>query len=168
MNGGYRIDLREVVDYDDVDKVKLLANGQVRNTLEVITDYCSEEARSLIEGEDGRILSTEESHEQIGGKKMKDDEPEKEGSDTVPERRSIEVEINEESLSGQIELAAEELNLSEEERQEFERRLYEIVESREEENNVVLTDNAKKQMVNILASVWRQEYPQIEDSEEEG
>jgi len=57
---GYRIDARDVVeDGHEVDVVKVLGGGQVRNELAVVADDFSESARELLEGADGSAELTE-------------------------------------------------------------------------------------------------------------
>ena len=57
---GYRVDARDVVeDGHDVDVVKVLGTGQVRNQLEVTADAFSERAVELLEGEGGDAVLTE-------------------------------------------------------------------------------------------------------------
>ena len=63
---GYRVDARDVVDdgHDrDVDVVKVLGTGQVRNQLEVTADAFSERAVELIESEGGDAVLTERGEE---------------------------------------------------------------------------------------------------------
>jgi large subunit ribosomal protein L15 len=59
-DGGYRIDARDVVeDGHEVDVVKVLGNGQVRNELEVVADDFSDSARDLLEDAGGSAELTE-------------------------------------------------------------------------------------------------------------
>ncbi|MFB6165199.1 MAG: uL15m family ribosomal protein [Haloarculaceae archaeon] len=59
-DGGYRIDARDVVeDGHEVDVVKVLGGGQVRNELTVVADDFSDSARELIEGAGGAAELTE-------------------------------------------------------------------------------------------------------------
>lgn len=80
----------------------------------------------------------------------------------------ITIDITEESLSNQIEKATEELELTNEEREQFENTLYDLVREREEKNDVRLSEKAREQMVNMLASVWVQEYSQIQEQRQQG
>ncbi|WP_246984278.1 uL15m family ribosomal protein [Halorientalis marina] len=62
--GGYRIDAREVVeDGHEVDAVKVLGSGQVRNELDVVADAFSESAREKIEDAGGSAELTEHGEE---------------------------------------------------------------------------------------------------------
>jgi large subunit ribosomal protein L15 len=57
---GYRIDVRDVVeDGHEVDAVKVLGGGQVRNELDVLADDFSESARELLESAGGSAELTE-------------------------------------------------------------------------------------------------------------
>ncbi|AFZ71551.1 uL15m family ribosomal protein [Natronobacterium gregoryi] len=57
---GYRIDARDVVeDGHEVDVVKVLGSGQVRNQLEITADAFSDAAREKIEGAGGEATLTE-------------------------------------------------------------------------------------------------------------
>jgi large subunit ribosomal protein L15 len=57
---GYWIDARDVVDDGhEVDVVKVLGGGQVRNQLEVVADAFSETARERIESEGGDAVLSE-------------------------------------------------------------------------------------------------------------
>jgi len=57
---GYRIDARDVVeDGHEVDVVKVLGNGQVRNELDVVADDFTDSARELIESAGGEATLTE-------------------------------------------------------------------------------------------------------------
>jgi large subunit ribosomal protein L15 len=59
-DGGYRIDVRDVVeDGHEVDAVKVLGGGQVRNELELLADDFSESARELVESAGGTATLTE-------------------------------------------------------------------------------------------------------------
>ena len=57
-DGGYRIDVREVVD-EDADVVKVLGAGQVRNELELVADAFSAGAREKVEDAGGAVELTE-------------------------------------------------------------------------------------------------------------
>ncbi|PSP31952.1 50S ribosomal protein L15 [Halobacteriales archaeon QH_10_67_22] len=58
-DGGYRIDVRDVVeDGHDVDVVKVLGNGQVRNELYLLADAFSESAVEKVEGAGGSVELT--------------------------------------------------------------------------------------------------------------
>ncbi|MEF8826518.1 MAG: uL15 family ribosomal protein [Halapricum sp.] len=58
--GGYRIDVREVVDpSEDVDAVKVLGAGQVRNELELVADGFSDGAIEKVEAAGGSVELTE-------------------------------------------------------------------------------------------------------------
>lgn len=68
---GYAVDVRDVVDTgEDVNAVKVLANGQVRNTLEITADEFSDAAMEAIESAGGTAIVSErgqeESDEQSG------------------------------------------------------------------------------------------------------
>jgi len=59
-DGGYRIDVRDVVDDGhDVDAVKVLGGGQVRQALDVVADDFSDSARELIEDAGGSAELTD-------------------------------------------------------------------------------------------------------------
>ncbi|AQL43564.1 50S ribosomal protein L15 [Halorientalis sp. IM1011] len=59
-DGGFRIDVRDVVeDGHEVDAVKVLGGGQVRNELTVLADDFSESARELLESAGGSAELTE-------------------------------------------------------------------------------------------------------------
>ncbi|QSG12377.1 Ribosomal protein L15 [Halapricum desulfuricans] len=59
-DGGYRIDVREIVDTTaDTDVVKVLGAGQVRNELELVADDFSETAREKVEAAGGSAELTE-------------------------------------------------------------------------------------------------------------
>jgi large subunit ribosomal protein L15 len=63
-DGGYRIDARDVVeDGHEVDVVKVLGTGQVRNELEVVADDFSDSARDLLEDAGGSAELTERGEE---------------------------------------------------------------------------------------------------------
>jgi len=57
-NGGYRLDVREVVEDDEVDFVKLLGNGQVRTELHLLADAVSDGAREKVEAAGGSVELT--------------------------------------------------------------------------------------------------------------
>jgi len=58
-DGGYRIDVRDVVeDGHEVDVVKVLANGQVRNELHLLADAFSDAAAAKIEDAGGSVELT--------------------------------------------------------------------------------------------------------------
>jgi large subunit ribosomal protein L15 len=57
---GYALDAREIVeDGHDVDVVKVLGSGQVRNSLEITADAFSESAREKIEDAGGEAIISE-------------------------------------------------------------------------------------------------------------
>ncbi|WP_424017977.1 uL15m family ribosomal protein [Halorientalis pallida] len=57
---GYRIDVRDVVeDGHEVDAVKVLGGGQVRNELTIVADDFSDSARELLESAGGSAELTE-------------------------------------------------------------------------------------------------------------
>jgi large subunit ribosomal protein L15 len=57
---GYRIDVREIVDpSEDVDAVKVLGAGQVRNELELVADGFSDGAIEKVEAAGGSVELTE-------------------------------------------------------------------------------------------------------------
>jgi large subunit ribosomal protein L15 len=59
-NGGYRIDVRDVVeDGHEVDLVKVLGSGQVRNELHLVADAVSDGARGKVEAAGGSVELTE-------------------------------------------------------------------------------------------------------------
>ena len=61
---GYEIDARDVVeDGWEADAVKVLGNGQVRNTLTVTADAFTADAVALIEGADGEAVLSERAEE---------------------------------------------------------------------------------------------------------
>jgi large subunit ribosomal protein L15 len=63
-DSGYWIDARDVVeDAEDVDAVKVLGSGQVRNQLTVVADEFSETAEQKIEDAGGSVALTEDSNE---------------------------------------------------------------------------------------------------------
>jgi len=63
-DGGYRIDARDVVeDGHDVDLVKVLGGGQVRNELVVVADDFSDSAAELLESAGGEAELTERGEE---------------------------------------------------------------------------------------------------------
>jgi large subunit ribosomal protein L15 len=69
-NGTYRIDVREVVDTsEDVDAVKVLGAGQVRNELELVADGFSAGAIEKVEAAGGSVELTE-----LGEKRQSEDE----------------------------------------------------------------------------------------------
>jgi large subunit ribosomal protein L15 len=60
-DSGYWIDARDVVDgADDVDTVKVLGGGQVRNQLTVVADDFSDAAEQKIEEAGGSVALTED------------------------------------------------------------------------------------------------------------
>ncbi|WIV67325.1 uL15m family ribosomal protein [Natrialbaceae archaeon AArc-T1-2] len=62
---GYRIDARDVVeDGHETDVVKVLGNGQVRNSLEVVADAFSETAREKLEEAGGEAVLSERAQAQ--------------------------------------------------------------------------------------------------------
>ncbi|MBZ6495952.1 uL15m family ribosomal protein [Natrinema longum] len=57
---GYRLDARDIVeDGHEVDKVKVLGSGQVRNTLEVTADAFSDAAQEKLEAAGGEVVISE-------------------------------------------------------------------------------------------------------------
>ncbi|ELY97519.1 50S ribosomal protein L15P [Natrialba chahannaoensis JCM 10990] len=61
---GYRLDARDIVeDGHEVDVVKVLGSGQVRNALEVTADAFSDAAREKIEAADGEAVLSERAQE---------------------------------------------------------------------------------------------------------
>ncbi|MEF8975731.1 MAG: uL15 family ribosomal protein [Halapricum sp.] len=57
---GYRIDVRDIVDpSEDVDAVKVLGAGQVRNELELVADGFSDGAIEKVEAAGGSVELTE-------------------------------------------------------------------------------------------------------------
>ena len=57
---GYELDARDIVeDGHEVDKVKVLGSGQVRNTLEVTADAFSDTAEEKLENAGGQAVLTE-------------------------------------------------------------------------------------------------------------
>ena len=61
---GYRIDVRDVVeDGHEVDVVKVLGTGQVRNELTVVADAFSADARGLIEEAGGEAVLSDRAEE---------------------------------------------------------------------------------------------------------
>jgi len=69
---GYRIDARDVVeDGHEVDVVKVLGAGQVRNELSLVADAFSETAAEKVEGAGGTVELTER-----GQARLEDDEDE--------------------------------------------------------------------------------------------
>ncbi|MDG5775713.1 uL15 family ribosomal protein [Haloarculaceae archaeon H-GB1-1] len=63
-DGGYRIDVRDVVDDGhEVDVVKVLGAGQVRNELELIADDFSDSAAEKVEAAGGSVELTERGQE---------------------------------------------------------------------------------------------------------
>jgi large subunit ribosomal protein L15 len=61
---GYALDAREIVeDGHDVDVVKVLGSGQVRNSLEITADAFSESAREKIEDAGGEAIISERAQE---------------------------------------------------------------------------------------------------------
>jgi large subunit ribosomal protein L15 len=64
-DSGYRLDVRDLVeDGWDVDAVKVLGDGQVRNELEVTADAFSATAVELIEEEGGDAVLSERGEEE--------------------------------------------------------------------------------------------------------
>ena len=75
-DGGYRIDAREIVDDGhEVDAVKVLGAGQVRNELEIVADAFSDGAREKVEAAGGSVELTELGQERAEAK-AEDDEDE--------------------------------------------------------------------------------------------
>ncbi|MGQ3410974.1 uL15m family ribosomal protein [Natrinema versiforme] len=63
-DGGYRLDARDIVeDGHEVDKVKVLGSGQVRNTLEITADAFSDAAREKLEAAGGEAVVSERGQE---------------------------------------------------------------------------------------------------------
>lgn len=63
-DGGYRLDARDIVeDGHEVDKVKVLGSGQVRNTLEITADAFSDVAREKLEAAGGEAVVSERGQE---------------------------------------------------------------------------------------------------------
>ncbi|SDQ89747.1 uL15m family ribosomal protein [Natronobacterium texcoconense] len=72
---GYRLDARDVVeDGHEVDVVKVLGSGQVRNQLEVTADAFSDAAREKLEDAGGDAVLSERGEERAAD--AEDDEPE--------------------------------------------------------------------------------------------
>jgi large subunit ribosomal protein L15 len=73
-DGGYRIDVREVVDDGhEVDAVKVLGAGQVRNELELVADEFSGGAVEKIEAAGGSVELTERGEARAEEKTEEDD-----------------------------------------------------------------------------------------------
>ncbi|RQG91361.1 50S ribosomal protein L15 [Natrarchaeobius halalkaliphilus] len=73
-DGGYELDARDIVeDGYDVDIVKVLGSGQVRNQLTVTADAFSETAREKLEAAGGEAIVSERAQEDDA---ETDDEPE--------------------------------------------------------------------------------------------
>jgi len=73
-DGGYRIDVREVVDEaDSADAVKVLGAGQVRNELELVADGFSDGAVEKVEAAGGSVELTELGQERAQEKAEDDD-----------------------------------------------------------------------------------------------
>jgi len=69
-DGTYRIDVRAVVDpSEDVDAVKVLGAGQVRNELELVADGFSDGAVEKVEAAGGSVELTE-----LGEKRQSEDD----------------------------------------------------------------------------------------------
>ncbi|ELY67801.1 uL15m family ribosomal protein [Natrinema versiforme] len=63
-DGGYRLDARDIVeDGHEVDTVKVLGSGQVRNTLEITADAFSDAAREKLEAAGGEAVVSERGQE---------------------------------------------------------------------------------------------------------
>lgn len=63
-DGGYEVDVRDVVeDGHDADAVKLLAGGQVHESLTVHADAFSDDAREALEAAGGEAVLTERGEE---------------------------------------------------------------------------------------------------------
>lgn len=61
---GYRLDARDIVeDGHEVDVVKVLGSGQVRNSLEITADAFSDSAREKIEAAGGEAVVSERAQE---------------------------------------------------------------------------------------------------------
>ncbi|MFB6162841.1 MAG: uL15m family ribosomal protein [Halococcoides sp.] len=59
VEGGYRIDAREIADDNEADLVKVLGSGPLRGELEVVADAFSDGARAAIEESGGTAELTE-------------------------------------------------------------------------------------------------------------
>ena len=77
-DNGYRIDARDVVeDGHEVDVVKVLGTGQVRNELAVVADAFSGDARGLIETAGGEAVLSDRA-EEAKSEDLSDDDPDEE------------------------------------------------------------------------------------------
>ena len=60
-DGGYRIDARDIADdSDDVDVVKVLGSGRVRQSLEIVADAFTENAVEQLESAGGEAIHVDE------------------------------------------------------------------------------------------------------------
>ncbi|MFP8956990.1 uL15m family ribosomal protein [Natrialbaceae archaeon A-CW3] len=76
-DNGYAIDARDVVeDGHDVDVVKVLGSGQVRNELEITADAFTETAREKLEDAGGDAVLTERAQERAAEAEADDAEDE--------------------------------------------------------------------------------------------
>lgn len=67
IDGTYWIDLRSIVeDGWEVDTVKLLGSGRVRQSLHLVADEYSETARKRVEDSGGRVVAVQEGEVQTG------------------------------------------------------------------------------------------------------
>ena len=74
---GYRLDVRDIVeDGHDVDAVKVLGSGQVRNELEVVADAFTETAVERVEAAGGEARLTERGEELAADDDAEEDEDE--------------------------------------------------------------------------------------------
>ncbi|WP_136716369.1 uL15m family ribosomal protein [Halorientalis salina] len=81
-DGGYRIDARDVVeDGHEVDAVKVLGGGQVRNELVVVADAFSDSATDLLESAGGDTELTELGQERKAEKEADTDTDEESEGD---------------------------------------------------------------------------------------
>ncbi|WP_049924651.1 uL15m family ribosomal protein [Halopiger djelfimassiliensis] len=72
---GYRLDARDIVeDGHEVDVVKVLGSGQVRNALEVTADAFSETAREKLEAAGGEAVLSERAQEDEADTESEQDE----------------------------------------------------------------------------------------------
>ncbi|AGB30808.1 50S ribosomal protein L15P [Natrinema pellirubrum DSM 15624] len=73
-DGGYALDARDIVeDGHEVDKVKVLGSGQVRNELTVTADAFSDAAEEKLEAAGGEAVLTERAQEDDADDKRDED-----------------------------------------------------------------------------------------------
>ena len=145
VNGHYLVDAREIVeDGFQVDAVKLLAGGQVRNPLIVIADEASDSVIELLQTEGGDAIPPEGADKHIEKLTMnKKDEEKVKVLDEIPEKPDLRVVLTEENTKEQIRKLSEKWGISRERATKIQQEIQTLIEQKEEEHQVKLNEGTK-------------------------